>query len=154
MSGRERAEALVAELGRLVGLADVALDTNGYCCLSFDTHLLVNIEHDADNGSLVLYSYLGVPNGDRLKAYEALLDANFFWKGTGGATLSLERETGGIVLLDRVSLERTEIAGFQAALGHFVNMVEDWRDRLAGWAHEDPPPAPPDHHHHFGLLRV
>lgn len=138
---RERAASVIAELAELIGLPGLALDEQGYCCLTFDQSIVVNVEHDPDSGDLLLYSWLGRPGRDREAVLADLLEANFFWQGTGGGTLSLERATGGVVLLDRVALAGLEISVFQRRLTGFVDRAEAWQRRLADGAGTSQPTA-------------
>lgn len=124
-----RADIIISEFGSAIGLSGLRLNEQNYCCLTIDS-VYLNLEYDERNDQLMLYASLGMPTGDRSAIYAELLHGNFFWHATAGATLSLERETGAIVLLDRLALERLDLPAFQSALERFVDTVEVWRVRL------------------------
>jgi hypothetical protein len=154
MADSERLQQVLGEFGATVGLEDLRLDEAGHCVLAIDDTLVVNLELDAAKGSAVLYSWLGVPTGDLPEIYGQLLQANYLGQGTGGATLGLQAETGGIVLSQSVALEHLDLPRFNTALETFVNQAERWSERLAQPAPEaaaaadEPPatePSAPDH---------
>jgi hypothetical protein len=122
---RERVNQALGEFGKQIGLDDLRLDDNRYAALAFDD-VVVNLEFDEDLERLVLSAYLGEPRDDRLKTYELLLDANFCWQGTAGGTLSLERETGGIVLFQSLPTRTLDLRALEAALETFVNSADAW----------------------------
>lgn len=62
------------------------------------------------------------------------LEANFFWLGNAGSTVSLLADTGELMLGDR--RDASYFADGQALadyLGAFVGTVRSWRMRLDGW---------------------
>lgn len=126
---KETINEVLAEFGQQIGLDGLQLDHNGYAAVAFDD-VVVNLEYDGDRERLILCAYLGQPEGDRLKAYELLLDANFCWQGTGGGTLSLERDTGGVVLFDALATRMLEAEELETKLEAFVNTAEAWTAQL------------------------
>jgi hypothetical protein len=148
MSDQDNAQQVIGEFGRSIGIDDLALDEEGYCCLAIDRDLIVNIELDADGGRLVLYSMVGQPGPDRAAALEMLMQANYLGQGTGGAILGAQPETGAIVLSCALPADRLDLPAFNGALERFVNTAEDWMRRLAGpapaAAAEAAPAAAPD----------
>jgi hypothetical protein len=132
---KETVNQVLGEFGKQIGLDDLRLDDNGYAALAFD--VVVNLEYDEEPERLLMSAYLGEPQGERLKTYELLLDANFCWQGTAGATLSLERETGGIVLFQALPARALERQALEAALETFVNTADAWTLQLAPAAGDD-----------------
>lgn len=137
MAERDQVGLLLRELGQRLGLADLDLDEDGHAALAFDD-VLVDFEFDAaQEGRLLLYAYLGEPQGGEPAALlRAMLEANFFWRGTGGATLSLERATGGAVLALPVAIAGLDYGTFERTLEGFVAAAETWMKRLAAAAAE------------------
>jgi hypothetical protein len=133
---KETVNQVLGEFGKQIGLDDLRLDDNGYAALAFDD-VVVNLEYDEEPERLLMSAYLGEPQGERLKTYELLLDANFCWQGTAGATLSLERETGGIVLFQALPARALERQALAAALETFVNTADAWILQLAPAAGDD-----------------
>ena len=138
---KEAVNQELGELGRQIGLDDLQLDENGYAALAFDD-VVVNFELDEDGERLLMSAYLGEPQGDLLKTYELLLDANFCWQGTGGGTLSLERETGGIVLFQSLPTRTLDLHTLETTLETFVNSAEAWTLQLAESESEAAPEQP------------
>jgi hypothetical protein len=61
-----------------------------------------------------------------------MLRANRFWRGTGGATLSLDaQEPPRAVLCEKVHCEAVSAAAFQACFERFVHNAGEWFDVLA-----------------------
>jgi Tir chaperone protein (CesT) family len=137
---KETVNKVLGEFGKQIGLDDLRLDDNGYAALAFDD-VVVNLEFDADLERLLMSAYLGEPQGDRLKTYELLLDANFCWQGTAGGTLSLERETGGIVLFQQLPARALDLRALEAALETFVNTADAWTLQIAQAAEAAAAPA-------------
>ena len=62
---------------------------------------------------------------------EAALNGNFFWRGTEGATLSLNTAENAIYLTDRFDEGAFEDEkAFQAYIDGFVRTLFDWQERL------------------------
>ena len=49
-----------------------------------------------------------LPQSDRSEIVEQLLQANLFWSGTNGATISMERNTGLVIIAQALSLYYSE----------------------------------------------
>jgi len=128
-----KAQLLIGDVGALLGLPDLAFDADGDCALTIDDTLQVDISFLDEEDALLLVSPLGSP-ADPLPAdlAEAMLDANFFWRGTGGATLGLDRETRMAVLVETVPLAGQHPAALRDRLSDFVTVARDWTDRVAG----------------------
>ena len=87
--GRSHACGLLRAFGEAIGIPSLSFDESGSCCLVFDADILVNIAFEERLGRLVLFSYLGAaPGYGQGQALSMLLQGNFFWQGTDGATLA------------------------------------------------------------------
>lgn len=128
---RQAADGLLRALGAEVGIPDLRLDEAGCCTLAFD-EVVVNLEVDDDSRHLLLYANLGpAPATDAAAAlYEDLLDGNLFWRGTGGATLGLDRPGGRILLMQGFPADRVTEADFKAGVERFVDVAEGWKARV------------------------
>ena len=96
MSNRFR--NLLGDFGASIGIPELELDEENRCTLGFD-EVVVSFELGADAESIHLYAYLGdvvQANADAL--FSALLDANYCFKGTQGATLGRDEATGKVAL--------------------------------------------------------
>ena len=144
MAERETVQQIIGDFGRTVGFEDLELDAEGYCCLVIDNDLVINIEFDEPGARLMLYSKVGRPGPDRPKALTEIMQANYLGRGTGGATLGLQPESGAIVLSREVPVAGLDVPGFSTALERFVNMAEAWSRRLAEPSSPAQPPAASD----------
>jgi len=145
MAERDVLQQLIGDLGKTVGLDDLELDAAGYCCLVIDKDLVINIEFDEPDARLMLYSMVGRPGSDRPAGLTELMEANYLGRGTGGATLGLERESGAIVLSREVPIAGMDLPGFSGALERFINMAESWSRRLGEASSPAQPADAPDH---------
>ena len=128
--GRIGADHLLAALGRQVGIAQLGLDDAGCCALSFDT-TVVNFELDEETHRLFLYADVGdAPRQLGEALYRDLLAANLLWRGTGGATLSLDEGRRRFVLAHAIPVERISEADFVETVERFVDIAETWGRRI------------------------
>src|SRR5690606_35360792 len=77
-------QALIAELGRTLGMADMAAGEDGYVGLMIDDHE-IHIQHEPEDDEVILFARLPEADPDRRDAiYAMLLAAKVCWQGTGG----------------------------------------------------------------------
>ena len=128
----EHINRLLADFGNALGLQDLALDDKGYCCLSFD-ELLVNIEAVGDSALVLLYSSVGVLPADAApEIYRSLLDANYFFQGTAGATVGLDLAAGTVALTRVVDTHGVQVLDWEGIIQGFVEAAESCARRLSG----------------------
>lgn len=129
--GRSAADRLLAALGLQVGITDLGLDDAGCCVLSFDS-TVVNFEADEETHRLFLYADVGdAPLHLTEALYRDLLAANLLWRGTGGATLSLDDTRRRFVLAHAVPVDRISDADFVETVERFADIAETWARRVA-----------------------
>lgn len=134
----EHINRLLADFGNALGLDGLALDDKGYCCLSFD-ELLVNIEAVGDSTLVLLYSSVGVLPADAApEIYRSLLDANYFFQGTAGATVGLDLAAGTVVLTRVVDAATLQVLDWEGVIQGFVEAAESCARRLQGAASAAP----------------
>lgn len=124
-------DAILGELGAIIGLPKLALDESGACHLSFDGKTVVSISLDPSAGDLVMATPVGFAAGTDTAVLVRLLDANFAGRGTRGATLARDAGTGGIVLSVRLPVTGLRIATLERRLVDFVATAEAWTAQLA-----------------------
>lgn len=124
-------DAILGELGANIGLPRLALGETGACHLSFDGKTVVSLSLDPSSDDLVLATPVGFAAGTDTAVLVRLLDANFAGRGTRGATLARDAETGGIVLSVRLPLPGLRIATLERRLLDFVATAEAWTSHLA-----------------------
>ena len=93
----------------------------------------VELLDDPQSRSIFACAEIGHPPPDANGAFGAMmLQANFLLRGTGGATLCQNPETGTYALVRPFPQALTDIESFAAGLESLVNQVENWRKALAG----------------------
>lgn len=82
---------LLAELGAAIGIPELCADEDNICNLLFD-EVAVSLELREDHESFYICCILGQTGPDANPAQlAALLDANYLFSGTGGATLGVDK---------------------------------------------------------------
>ncbi len=115
---------LLEEFGNYLGLESLALDEDNYCCLSFDA-VFVNIEAIPASSMVLLHTTLGqVAENAGADIYRQLLEANYFFQQTAGATLGLETGTRVVALTQIVDIAHMDLSGWEAVIQAFVDAAE------------------------------
>ena len=93
----------------------------------------VELLDDPRTQSIFACAEIGHPPPDANGAFGAMmLQANFLLRGTDGATLCQNPETGTYALVRPFPQALTDVESFVAGLESLVNQVENWRKALAG----------------------
>ena len=93
----------------------------------------VELLDDSRTRSVFACAEIGHPPPDANGAFGAMmLQANFLLRGTEGATLCQNPETGTYALVRPFPQALTDVESFAAGLESLVNQVENWRKALAG----------------------
>lgn len=126
---RSSPQNFIAELGRQLGLPQLAWDGEGECALLFDDDLHAELRHAPDDGLLHLAAEVGVlpadAAGDLLRR---MAMANLDPGNLGLCTLALDRDT---VVVGRC-LETQDLSSdtLIAALRQLVLTARTWRSGL------------------------
>ena len=95
--------------------------------------LRVELLEDPQTQSVLACTEIGLPPPDAAGAFGGLmLKANFLLRGTDGATLCQNPETGAYALVRPFPLALTDAESLGAGLESLVNQAEKWRKVLAG----------------------
>jgi hypothetical protein len=133
MVDRVQAEDLLKAYGKATGIGAIAFDDEGHCRLEFDGRLLLDISFDERTEALRLVAPLGEARLDERSGLAAeMLDANALWRGTGGATLGVQRETRLAFLSFAIPMQGLEAGAFERRIDGFVAVAMNWADRIAG----------------------
>ena len=93
----------------------------------------VEMLEDSQARSLIACAEIGLPPPDANGAFGAMmLKANFLLRGTAGATLCQNPETGTYAIVRPFPLALADVESFAAGLESLVNQTENWRKVLAG----------------------
>lgn len=140
MSG-DAGPALLAALGARLGLPGLRADAAGTCVLTIDGALDLRLVLAPGGATLVLFAVLGTLTGtmsgtmtgtvDTPRLAADMLRANYLWRGTDGATLSLDPEDDAVLLARRLPLAALDAPGLEDHLERFVRIATTWRARLS-----------------------
>ena len=137
MDARSQLTEALAALADKLGVAPLATGEDQVSILSFDE---VDILITSDEQSLTVFARLGTAPQNDSDLLEALLAANLFWQETGGATLSIEPYSRGIIMAQKVAAaEVFSVDSLEAAIENFARYAIEWSrtiDRLASGAAE------------------
>ncbi|WP_299009080.1 type III secretion system chaperone [uncultured Shewanella sp.] len=128
----EKLQWQLTDYAASVGMDNIQLDKNGYCCLNFKEDLLLNIQWHKNSERVVFYIHCGVLTEDgNIEIYRDLLGANLFWQDSGGATLAVDKESNEVWLMDKKLLASFDnVNDFSRYITSIVNIAEQWQRRL------------------------
>ena len=119
-------EQLIDEFDAAAGL-ERAPATEGVWKFSADDHVF-GVTADEKGETVFVFGEVPAPSPSRDEAFrKAILEANFFMHGTGGAVFSLNPETGAYTLVQSERLDRLDPKSFFAMVEKFVNTLVAWR---------------------------
>lgn len=133
---------LIEALGEQMGDKELKPAEDGSCTLVFDD-LPVSLQYLDKRGEIMFYCVAGsIPADAAAKAglYSRLLEANYFFRGTGGGVLAADEATGliGFFRLERAAT--LDQPAFLLLLESFLNLASHWRgecSRMTVGAPED-----------------
>jgi len=122
---------LIAELGRQLGLPQLAWDSEGECALLFDDDLHAELRYAPDDGLLHLAAEVGALPADAAgELLRRMAMANLDPGNLGHCTLALDRDT---VVVGRCLAAQDLASGtVMDALRQLVLTAKTWRSCLGG----------------------
>ena len=115
---------LIGRFGEKLGISLSFQD--GSCAFKADESLLA-IHDMPEIGAIALTGDLGEPPPERLEAlYKVLLEANYIFGGTAGATISLDSSSGRFALCKVLPCAILDNESFFNEVETFVNAMESW----------------------------
>lgn len=124
-------DALLEALGERIKLPGLRLDEDRAAAIDVDNGRF-KVQFNERDDELILTSQVGrteVRGEERRRLCEALLEANFGFQGTLGATLALEPDTG-CILLQKVCDDGLDLDLFETFFSDFVYAADTWEQRL------------------------
>ena len=123
----------LAALAQSLGLSSLQPDGNGLLALSVGNRVVVHIQANTDASMFVLFGVAGVlPVPLAPQQLVELLQANRFWRETGGATLSLDDDDPlRVILAQRFRWHANAPQAFCELFGNFAGQLAYWSDRVA-----------------------
>ena len=118
-------EQLIEEFDSAVGL-EQSQAADGVWKFSADDHVF-GVTADNSGENVFLFGEVPAPPPEREQAFrKAVLEANFFMRGTGGAVFSLNPETGAYTLVQSKRLDSLDPKSFFSFVETFVNTLATW----------------------------
>ena len=106
----------------------IAYEPDKYGACSFEADgLRVTISDFMEIDSIAIVGDLGEPPPQRIEClYKMMLEGNHLLGATGGATLSLDSETGRFALCQFLPHRATDVDSLYAVTDQFVSTLEAW----------------------------
>lgn len=154
-------EELIEKFSAAVGIENLPA-VEGVWKFSADGNVF-GVTGDETGGTVWLFGEVPCVNPERKDALlKAAMEANYFHRGTGGATFSLNPETGALTLVASEKLDALGEEAFFAFVEKFVNALATWKGVSgSGKTREDSPAEPPAEPpadqpapSNFGFMRV
>jgi len=129
---KQNLQTLLQRVGQTVGIADLALDEDDYCQLRIDGTLDITIEFKERDEQAVFTARCGtLAEHNRTALLQEIADANFYWIGGGGGTLSTHSKEGLVYLQFRESTTQMDQTRLESLLEALVTNAEYWAGRLS-----------------------
>lgn len=128
-------EDVVELLGRRLGVG-LSVD-EGVCRIDVDGMAVAIHEIEEIGGFCILGEIGDLPPLNAESVMNALLMANHLFRGTGGATISRDPDTGRLFLCRYERLDLLDGDGVTEMFSKFVDTLEVWRDTVANFHAED-----------------
>lgn len=123
---------LIEDLGRSLGIEGLAADEDRVCGITAADDLSVEIELLDDEHILISSIVARVSDSLSPDWVSQILDANVYWRGTGGGTLGFDSETGSVVLCFQESIHHLDSDTFAAIFKQFCEAGLTWSRQLQG----------------------
>ncbi|MEE4377567.1 MAG: type III secretion system chaperone [Candidatus Competibacteraceae bacterium] len=150
---KENIHQLVKDLGREMDLPDMTMDENDFVCIFTNDGVVLNLDYHEDEDVLVMYSTVGdVPDDQRLQLYQELLQANFFWESTAGATMCVDHTAERVMLMANITVGDLDLPKLMTVLDHFIRLSWAWSDRIRELTGQEAKTEPPKDDSSPGML--
>ena len=139
-------QELVKALGEAIGI-ELSLDADGAASFEADG-LVVTINDLPEIGALVLVGDLGDPPPVNLEElYKAMLESQYLFRDTGGATLSRNPENGHFALCRPLAAKALAAESFLESVSRFISTLQTWADVVRNYrggeiSRDSQPPVP------------
>lgn len=120
---------ILTNFGKSIGIADIAFDQDGHCCLGFDD-LVVDIAISEDNEHLIISSKIAtVPVDAPVSVLTGYLSLNYIALSMGIGAIGLDITKRIVRYVDRISMHDLDDEAFLGEMTRFVNRTE----KLVSW---------------------
>ena len=118
---------LVAGFGEKVGAPELAPDEDGAVVIENEL-IRLTVQELPEMGKILIHCEFGEPPVENAAQFERkMLQANFMYRGTGGATLSMDEESGRYYLSRYDEMGGLTVERFCALLDSFMSIAAEWR---------------------------
>lgn len=125
--------ALLSAFANAVGLPDAEAFVRTEEVVVDDITVSLYYEGDENIGEVVCFSLLGKPDAANLaKVSQVLLEANYLWAGTGGATLGMSPEDQKVMCAVRLQIDGLTGESLASTIDAFVDTASFWKRWIAG----------------------
>lgn len=121
-------EDALAAYAQQYGLPGLAYES-GACRLLLDDDLAIDLEIQAEDGSVLMQCALGSGNANNPNLLAALLGANLFYNAASPHVTAFDRYADEVMLLRLLPAEQTPEL-LHEAINAFAQEIEAWRERL------------------------
>lgn len=129
---KETLQQMFDEISARSGTPKIDLSENDSAALPFGDGMLLHVQYRANIPEVVFTVPLGtVPPERRAHVFGRLLEANFYWIGTRGATLSYHADLEQVVLQYQEGTTRLTAERLQSVLEGFLSVAIEWKATLA-----------------------
>ena len=146
MQAPVESHALISALGQALGEASLQMDEEGLAFLPLSNEFFLHLQADPERQCFIGFAVVGsLPVQPPVSLLKQLLQANRFWRETGGATLSLDEEQPPrLVLADRYDWPGLDPEDFIEKINQFIDVLHEarsWMDAPAEDARADWQPS-------------
>ncbi|MEN3385176.1 MAG: hypothetical protein V7608_5220 [Hyphomicrobiales bacterium] len=132
MASTEQLNALMAETGAVLELAQVLGFDEGGWALGVDEDTTLFVDHEVDQHRIVLTGEVAaVRPAAKAAVHELLLQYNNQWRSTGGVRLALDGPDGSVIQICDLSTAQLDAQAFAGAVQVFIDILRGWRDILS-----------------------
>ena len=126
-SRNQNFEKLIEALG--LAQSDLILDEFNACTVAVDDQeVSFQIKEDED---FIMYATVRIlESSPKVKILERLLQANLFWIGTSGNTLSYQPDDKAILLLKRIYADGLSSMQMQGTIENFLGVLRFWQKEV------------------------
>lgn len=136
---KETIKELLSEFGEFIGIPELTIDDEGYCCLAFDG-TVVDIEYDEETDTFTIHTIIGeLPVDPSVDFYSLLLEGNYRFQKTAGATMGIDQKTKEVLLSYRHTVEALDCSQLETMFEDFVTTAEFWEDLISKPVEDEKP---------------
>ena len=133
---------------------ELAFDEDGMASFSADG-MSVTLRNLPEAGGIVIEGDLGLPPPENLTGlYKTVLESQYLFRDTVGATISIDPSTGRFTLCRVLMTQLLDKTSFIEAVGRFLSTQEVWTKFVQNYREEAPAPAPTETIFGSGFMQV